>query len=870
MLLPALAAAQSPGGGDGGLDDRLKQAHAVRVGGEIDLDGGLSEDAWAAARWFDDFVQKEPVQGAEPSVRTEVAFLYDDDALWIGARMQVQDPTALGRRLTRRDEGGNVERVMFSLDTYQDDRTAYTFAVTAAGVRLDWYHPSDNEFSRDRTFDPVWQARTALDPEFGWTVEMRIPISQLRFNAGDRQSWGLNINRFIPETNEDLYWVLVDREETGWSSRMGNLEGIDGLEPSRRLEILPYAASEATFRSDGAFDAANPFVDANDATGRVGVDVKMGLGPNLTLDATLNPDFGQVEADPAVVNLSGFETFFDERRQFFIEGAQNFDTEGSSLYFSRRIGEPPSGSVDGDFTDVPSTTSILGAAKLTGRLESGLTVGALAAVTDQEMASVFDSGTGETSEFRVEPRTAVGVLRLNQQLGEDASTVGMMLTAVSRDLGELDEEDPLYGATPERAYTGGVDFNRRFSGGAYNMWGHFNFSHVSGDAATINNIQTNRIHAFQRPDQDHVEVDPLATSMSGWSAALRGNKESGRLRYNGGVWVNSPSFEINDLGRLTDPDRVWQWAFVRYRSTDPGKLFRQWELETGVNNGWNFGGERIQTWMMASAWAQWSNFWFSRVQYSTNLDSQSDTQTRGGPLMLRPRNWTLDTSFDSNFNHDTRYGLGVRTFGDELGGGGYRIGLRFRSRLSDRLEVQVNPRFASWENSRQFVDTFEGGRAETFGSRYVFSAVQQDEIAAQLRANVGLSPDLSVELYAEPFAASGDFLRPGELSAPRTSDLLFYGDDIAAVEQEDGSLLIQDGADEFTLDNPDFNILSFRSNAVLRWEWRPGSTLFVVWQQNRSADSDAGSAVGFGELGDAVRAEGENVLAVKLTYWLPM
>lgn len=870
LLSPPPAAAQSPGGGDGGLGDRVKLAEAVRFAGDLELDGALDDAAWAEAPWFDDFLQKEPVQGAVPSVRTEVAFLYDDDALWIGARMQARDPAALERRLTRRDEAGNVERLIVSLDTYRDGRTAYTFAVTAAGVRLDWYHPSDDEYNRDETFDPVWQARTALEPDHGWTAELRIPISQLRFHPGEVQDWGLNINRYIPDGNEDLYWVLIDREETGWSSRMGDLAGISGLAPSRRLEVLPYVASEATFRSDGAFDADNPFVDASDATGRAGVDVKMGIGPNLTLDATINPDFGQVEADPAVVNLSGFETFFDERRQFFIEGARNFDTQGADLYFSRRIGAPPSADANGDFVDAPRTASILGAAKLTGRLGSGLTIGALAAVTDQEMASVFDAGTGEVSELRVEPRTAYGALRLNRQFGEDASTVGMMLTAVGRDLGELDAGDPLFGAVAERAYTGGVDLHRRFSGGAYNLYSHVNFSHVTGDAAAITNLQRNRIHAFQRPDQDHVEVDPLATSMTGFSAALRGNKATGRFRYNTGVWLNSPSFEINDLGRLTDPDRIVQWSFVRYRSTDPGPVFRNWDVEAGMDNGWNFGGERINTWLLAGAYVQWSNFWQSRLRLSTNLRSQSDTQTRGGPLMQTPRGWNAHAGFDSNFNNDTRYGASGSVFGDELGGGGYNARVNVISRLSDRLEMTVSPRYSSWQTPRQFVGRFGEGRPATFGSRYVFAAVDRHEIAAPVRANFGLSPDLSFELYAEPFAASGDFLALGELEAPRVNDLLFYGTDIPAAPQEDGSLLVQDGDTEFTIGNPDFHFLSFRSNAVVRWEWRPGSTLFVVWQQNRAASGADGSAVGLEQLGDALRAEGENVLAVKLTYWLPM
>jgi hypothetical protein len=535
-----------------------KRLRAERVAaGALRLDGRLREPMWQTAESASGFIQREPVEGAPASGRTEVRVLYDDEALYVGARMHSRDRRPVRALVTRRDREGSSEQLLVSLDTYRDRRTAYTFAVTPAGVRIDYYHSSDFESSRDYSFDPVWEAATTIDSA-GWTAELRIPFSQLRFNAGNEQVWGINILRKIPAANEVAYWILVPRDATGWASRFGQLHGIVGVRPSRRLELVPYVASDATLRP--VDDPRDPFAANRRATARAGGDVKMGLGPGLTLDATINPDFGQVEADPAEVNLSAFETFFDERRPFFVEGAQLFRPSGPGWFYSRRIGAPPRVAPDADYAEELARTTILGAAKVTGRLPSGLSVAVLAALTDREYARFADTAYVDTEggtsvpvprrfgRVVVAPRTGYGVVRLQQQFGANASTAGLMLTAVRRD---LSARDFAARALTRDAYSGGVDWRLRWRRGEYDWSGYAGFSHVAGDTAALNAIQQSSRHYFQRPDAKRVRLDPLRTTLSGFTAGTGVSKLAGNWRWDADIGTESPGFELNDAGRLS-------------------------------------------------------------------------------------------------------------------------------------------------------------------------------------------------------------------------------------------------------------------------------------------------------------------------------
>ncbi|MFW6039760.1 MAG: DUF5916 domain-containing protein, partial [Gemmatimonadota bacterium] len=835
---------------------------------DIDVDGELDEPVWRSARWIDDFRQKDPDIGAAPTQRTEVAFAYDDDALYIAGRMHDTEPHRILDQVTRRDQGGRTDIVLFSFDTYGDRRTAYTFAVTAAGSRSDWYHPRDREYDRDHTFDPIWEAATRLDST-GWTVEARIPFSQLRFNDGVDQ-WGLNINRWMPGRQEDLYWIVVPREEPGWSSQMGRLAGLSGVQPRRRLEVSPYVAGDLALTSDALVNAADPFASGSEFTGRVGADLKYGIGPNLTLDATVNPDFGQVEADPAIVNLSAFETFFPERRPFFTEGA-NLLSGGNlpGYFYSRRIGTAPHGAAAGDYREVPDVTTILGAAKLTGRLGSGLSIGAIGALTAPETATTFDTAGGTFGETRVEPTTGYGVVRLQQEVGASRSTFGLMGTAVTR---RFSGDDPTRGILATNAFTGGGDFNLRLDGGMYEISGHAGLSYVEGSAGAIESVQRSSAHYFQRPDQNHVNLDPTRTSLLGGTAALRIEKTGGEhWLWNAGVWGDTPELELNDIGRLNRADDLQSWAALTYRETTPGELFRNYSVRVGGQSGWNFGGVRTGTNVNATLNGQFTSYWSANLRVNHDFDAMDDRLTRGGPRMGRAAFQSVSASVSNPNTSSVRVSLGG-FWGNMNHGDDYNVSLDVTFYPTDQLRVSLSPEYRRDTNRRQFYDFEDRSDDRTFGTRYVFSTIEQSEISLPIRMNYAFHPELSLELWAQPFAASGRFSEFGELPEAAAFDLRTYGTGGTTIEEaadpESGARFytVTDGADEFTLPDRNFNRLSFRSNLVMRWELRPGSTLFLVWQQNLSQSTTDGSYVRPGDLLDVFGAPGRNVLALKMSY----
>ncbi|MEW5701011.1 MAG: DUF5916 domain-containing protein [Candidatus Zixiibacteriota bacterium] len=842
-----------------------KSLTAVRINGHApDVDGRLDEASWQQAIMVADFLQKEPDEGAVPRERTEVGFLYDDEALYVGARMYSDDPVGLRLHCNRRDQPGGSEQMIVSLDTYRDRRTCYDFGVSVAGVRTDRYHSVDEENDRDPSFNPVWSARTAVEP-WGWSAEMRIPFSQLRFNKGDEQVWGVNLNRWIPARNEDDFWIYVPRNCTGWSSRFGELIGIRGIKPSSRLELLPYTAGDGLFT--GNRDAGDPLHDGSDFDGRLGGDLKMGLGPNLTLEATVNPDFGQVEADPAVINLTAFETIFTERRPFFVEGNPLFETEGPTYFYSRRIGATPHGEADGDFVDQPTATTILGAGKITGRLASGLSLGVLSALTGREYARVYRDGV--KSRLRVEPLTGYSVARLQQEFGEDKSTVGLILTGVGRD---LPADDPLASSLRRDAVTGGTDWNLRFQGGAYQLSGYAGFSRVGGSRDAILGTQTASTHYFQRPDAGHVDVDSTRTALWGYTGLMKFEKEAGRHWLWGvGSFVESPGFELNDAGVLRSADNIWSGAEVVYRETTPGRLWRSYRFVFSPSTEWNFDGIRKASDFSLEASATWKNYLSTYLIGGVTTHGLSDDATRGGPLMATPLNSYLALEAHSNYAATTQYGGGVSLGRSETNGWECVPWAQWSTRVGDRLSLSLTPSFMRGESSRQYVGTFDGGPAATYGQRYVFARIEQSELSASMRVNYYFTPDLSLEVYARPFAASGRYHGFGELAAARSYELRLYGEHGTTItETGDGVYQVVDGADTLQIEQPDYGERSFSSNVVLRWEFRPGSTLYLVWQQNRDGEERLGRAVGPRSLWRTFRPAGDNFFAIKISYWIPV
>jgi len=844
-----------------------KRATATRVEpGTIRVDGRLDEAVWQNAAAITDFIQKEPQQGAVPTDDMEVRFAYDDGAFYVGARMWAKHATAIQAPLGRRDNSDQAEHILIALDTFLDRRTSVAFGVTAAGVRLDRYHGTDDEQTFDSGFDLVWVARTSVGADH-WTAEIWIPFTQLRFNPVDVLTWGLNIQRFRPTLNEEDTWVLIPRTVRAWASRFGDLEGVSDVRPARRIELLPYVAGTSTLYGESA--GANPFRQGANPGGRVGADAKIGIGPNLTLDATINPDFGQVEADPAEVNLTAFETRFTERRPFFLEGSPLFNIGHPNFYYSRRVGTRPVGPATAEYVDYPPFASILGATKLTGRLPSKTSIGFIAAATAEESAKVADPVLGEQDSVRVAPRAYYTVGRVLQEFGANASTAGLFGSLVHRDFQDQDPLADLYSRSAA-AFAGNTLL--RFKGGQYEFRGAAGGSVVSGTEAAMERVQRSSAHFAQRPDRDYAVLDPTRTSLPGWTVQADFNKTGGRHWLWGvNTKADSVNFETNDFAVLNGADGLLISGNLTYRETQPGPLFRGYAFTFNASNDSTLRGLRQDGSVRGQANFTWANFWTSNLSVSRVLPQMSVSLTRGGPLMARGPGWNVVLGLGNRANSQTRLTATATASGNDDGASVRRVTGTVSFRPGPRWQLSAEPLYDRTTEPQQYATTLAGGRAETYGSRYVFGFIDRSTVSTKFRMGFTVKPDMNIDVYAEPFAASGHYYDYGELLAPESRLRLKYGTEgTTLVVNDDGSQVVTADGSSFTLRNRDFNTLSFRSNVVLRWEWRPGSTLFVVWQQSLSGTEVIGDYVNVGDMFRSVSAPGPNLFVVKTTFWLPI
>ncbi|MEW6321907.1 MAG: DUF5916 domain-containing protein [Acidobacteriota bacterium] len=842
-----------------------KQARAIRLTGDIvRLDGRLDEDAWRAAEAVTDFVQKEPTEGAPPTDAMEVRFLYDDVALYVGARMYSRAARGVQAPLGRRDAAEQAEHVLVSLDTFLDRRTAAVFGVTAAGVRIDRFHASDTESSFDAGFDPVWDAEVAM-LEDGWSAELWIPFSQLRFTPRPEQVWGLNLQRYRPTINEEDSWVLVPRTERAWASRFGELHGIADVRPSRRIEVLPYVASSSTVTANR--DRRNPFDSGLNLAGRAGADLKMGLGPNLTLEATINPDFGQVEADPAEVNLTAFETRFPEKRPFFLEGASLFNIGHPNFYYSRRIGARPRGPASADFVDYPAASAILAAGKLTGRLPSKTSLAVLAAVTGEEEAELATIGVPGTQAVPVAPRAYHAVGRVMQEFGAHASTAGFIVNAMHRD---VPAGDPLADLLTRNALAAAASTNLRFKGGEYELRLSGGGSLVTGEATAIERVQRSSAHYAQRPDRTYSPLDPALTSLGGWTVQAAVDRTSGRhWLWGANTKIDSENFETNDVALLNGADGLLVSGNVRYRETRPGRVFRSYSVGVDVSNDSTLRWLRQSGSVRASASMTWANFWTTNVFLRRDLPLRSVSLTRGGPLMDRAAGWTASVSAANRSTATSRISGNVQYATTEEGGRTARASATVSFRPGPQWQLSANPFWERLTETQQYVATLAGGRPETYGGRYIFAFIDRSTVSTEFRLAFTLKPDMNLDVYMEPFAASGRYYDYGELARASTRDRITYGAPGTSLTVDaDGTRHVTIDDASFALRSRDFNTLSFRSNVVLRWEWRAGSTLYLVWQQDRSGTEALGTRVGFGDAFRSITIPGTNVFVVKTSWWV--
>ena len=862
LSVAAPAVAQSPVEGTG----NRKQATATRVpNGSIRVDGRLDDEAWQKATPITDFIQKEPTEGAAPTDAMDVRIVYDDDVLYVGARMFSKDGR-IQAPLGRRDNVDQAEHILVSFDTFLDRRTAVVYGVTAAGVRIDRYHSADQEDSFDSGYDPVWRAETNVSGD-QWTAELWIPFSQLRFNPQSALTWGMNLYRFRPTLDEADYWILIPRTVRAWSSRFGDISGINGVVPPRRIEASPYVAGGSTVNGDR--DVGNPFDDGKNLEGRIGADVKMGLGPNLTLETSLNPDFGQVEADPAEVNLTAFETRFPEKRPFFVEGAQLFNIGHPNFYYSRRIGARPIGPASGDYVEYPNQNTIIAAAKLTGRLQSKTSLGFVGAVTDDEEATIASTGIADARTVKVSPHAYHFVGRMLQEFGPSASTAGFIVNYAHRD---FEEGSPLAELYTRNALGVAGNTLLRFRGGQYEFRASGGGSFLNGTEKAVERWQRSSSHYAQRPDREYSPLDPTRTSMAGWSVQLNFDKTGGRhWLWGANTKIDSEDFEVNDFAQLNGADGWMTNANIRYRETLPGKVFRNYYFQLDTMTDTTLRGLMQSGRVRGTANVTWLNYWTSSVQFSRDLETTSASLTRGGPLMGRGPGWTTNINVGNRASSRTRLTGNLYRQTNDDGLDFTRIQGTFSMRPGPRWQLALSPYYDRVTEPQQYATTLPNGRPEVYDTRYIFAFIDRSTMSMEYRLGLTLRPDLNLDVYAEPFAASGRYYDYGELLEPASRERLKYGTNGTTLTvNPDGSQIVSAGESTFPLRNRDFNTLSFRSNVVLRWEWRTGSTLYVVWQQDRAGTETIGTPVNVGDAFRSVTAPGANIFLVKTSFWIPV
>ena len=858
---------------------------AVRLAAPVLIDGALNEPAWQGPPTVTRLTQSAPAEGAAPSESTWVWLAFDDNALYVAVRCWDSHPDSIIARLVRRDADAVTDWVEIWLDPFHDHRSGYYFTVSAAGVLYDGTGFNDGMW--DGSWDGVWQARVRRDrgaraePGSGYTCEMRIPFSQLRFRPGADQVWGVNIHRYFARRAEDDYLVYTPRGQSGSISRLPHLEGIRIDQRRRSIEVLPYLTGKAEYL---AHEAGDPFNDGSRYTPGLGGDLRSAAGNNLTLNVTANPDFGQVEVDPATVNLSDVETFFQEKRPFFTENSRifGFGNEGANDYwgfnwpepkffYSRRIGRTPQGGApgDADYTDLPLATHILGAAKLTGKLASSWNFGTMHAVASREDAQYAIAGT--RSETAVEPLTYYGVARGLQERRGGYNGLGLMSTLVQRRF----DRAPLSEVLHEQSLMTGLDgwhFLDRKKLWVLSGWAAM--SRVAGSERSMIALQRGPRHYLQRPDAEHLGVDSSATSLTGCGARVWLHKQEGSFLFNSAVGFMDPKFDVNDMGYQSQANITNAHLGTGYAWNRPNRWRKRAYVITSLFRGGDFDGNRTVAGAYAGSTVYFANECTLKGEWMLTPRTLNDRRTRGGPLMVDgPGAWG-HLLLDTDQKRAVTGSFDVQgTTVPEAGSSNWAVTPTVGWKPASNVSVQVGPGYSRVIEDAQYVPLDDASvaspgqvPADFGGRRYVFARLDQATVSASIRLNVSFTPNLSLETYLQPYISAGRYTDLKELARAGSYEFVHYG---ASYDPAAGTVM--SGADTlFTVSNPDFNYKSLRGNAVLRWEYRPGSVLYLVWTQQRT-DAEASGDLRFGpSTRRLLDAHANDIFLVKATYYLDL
>jgi hypothetical protein len=829
-----------------------------------DIDGKLDDECWKTGVWAGDFHQFIPNEGAQPSYPTEFKILYDDKFLYVAMRAYDKEPGKIQRLAGVRDEFvGDMMGVNF--DSYHDHRTGFEFTISAWGQKIDLilFNPENWDFN----WNAVWKGKTGLE-DSAWVAEIEVPLSQLRYSKQEEQVWGLHVWRWINRYQEESDWEIQSRTGPGVMFNFGELKGIKGLKKSQRLEIMPYTLGDLrTVKKE----PGNPFADKGRVWGgNIGLDAKIGVSSNFTVDLTVNPDFGQVESDPSVMNLTAFETFFQEKRPFFLEGLTIFDYkfDNQSLFYSRRIGHAPTLSVDpagNQFVKSPDKTSILSAVKFSGTTSKGFSVGLIQSITANEFARISDIN-GNRSSVKVEPLTNYMVARIQKGYKEGNTVVGGMLTSTNRFI-----SDSSLNLLTTDAYTGGLDLLHHFKDKEFFIDARLIGSYLNGSRESITALQESSAHYFQRPGTDYLRYDTTNRSLAGYGGKLRiGKGSKGQWRYSTGVTWLSPGLELNDLGYMTTADEINQENEVAYFVIKPVSIFRTYRITLEQFNSWNFNKTFLGSGGHLSASSEFKNQWALDLNLIYHSKAYDTKILRGGYDMRMPHNIMSFGSLRTDYSKKITAGIEYSyEYTGNNSAANYQIepGITIRPVSNLKFEFSVN--YADNHDRMQYVAT----RSFLNEKRYILGTIDQKTLGATFRVNLNLTPEFSVQYYGSPFISRGTYSEFKMVTNPEAGK---YDDRIALYtnpELTSEGYSLDENDDliaDYSIENPNFNFHQFRSNFVAKWEYRLGSFIYFVWSGEKTGNTSS-SGASISESYKQLRGVfPNNIFLIKLNYWFSL
>ena len=827
------------------------------------IDGDISEKAWNVVEWSSDFTQKQPDEGKPPKYQTKFKVIYDAKYLYIAIRAFDDEPELIQQRLTRRD-GFAGDRVNVIIDSYHDKRTAFVFTTTAAGVKGEEI-ATGNGNNWDESWNPIWYTNAKVDDK-GWTAEMKIPFSQLRFGKAKEQVWGFNVNRTLFRLQERSLWQRIPNNQAGFISEAGELHGLKDLVSQKQLEVQPFVV----FQYDNyPSEQGNPFRDGSDFKLNGGLDAKIGITNDLTLDLTINPDFGQVEADPGAIALDGFQVFFREQRPFFVENKNIFDFKFANgqdnLFYSRRIGRNPhrrANLANGEFAEEPINSTILGAAKFSGKTKNGWSIGVLESVTANEYAKVREVN-GNTREEIVEPLTNFFVARAQKDFNERNSFIGGIFTATNRNLnGNFNE-------LHKAAYTGGIDFNHNWKNREFFIDGNIIASKVLGSKEAITATQKALRHNFNRADATHVNVDVNRTSLTGTGGRIEAGKQGGgNWRYNGGFVWRSPELELNDVGFLRQTDEMIQFANLRYLWQVPKGIYRDIQLRLSQFSTYDFEGNynRIQYGLQGNF--NWKNNWWTEIELGHKPRIYTNVFLQGGPRWRFSEENFFVLFFGSDRSKKFSFNIGhVNTAAKQNNFAFQRYVLRMNYQPFDALSLSLNTTYTKNPNKTQYVNQQDFGATR----RYILGEIDNQTWSTTLRLNYSVNPNMSIQFYGQPFVSRGRYSNFNYVNNPIAENLndrvTWYNS--SQISEVNGVYNIDENLDstiDYSFSKPDFSFVQLRTNLVARWEYIPGSELFFVWSRGGTTFDDPSYSLGRSISNQISNSKVEDTFLIKATY----